>query len=363
MGAPKLPPGELGSITAKKQPGGKWRARARVGTLTGAKQVEATAATRKEAIARLTSRAGAVAAPQNGVLPLIERFITRESVTPQTRERYATVNRLHLEPLLTGVNVADLTPLAVENLLKTLPPGVAPTARTILIGGLDLAVRYGITPRNPAEAIPKPPVKHGEKRAITPAEFQQLRALIATWQKDTGEIPLADIVDFMAVTGVRPGEMLALTWDNVNLTNGTVDIVATQVFITGTGFIAQPHTKRAKRTRLILPPPVVDMLNRRYQSRPTGSPWVFHAPRAPQSMINQPNLNRAFRMAKNGQFPWVTWRTFRYTVAQIIAENAGVDTARRVLSHSTASTTRGSYLGDGVELAPDVTKWTNMLVK
>ena len=361
MGAPKLPPGTLGSISATRGRNGKWRARARLGTLAGAKQVEATAPTRRGAIEKLQARPH-LATAGGDVSPLVERFINRSGIAPQTRQRYETAYRLHLAPTLAGVTVGDLTPLAIETLLAGTPKGVAPTVRTLLHGGLDLAVRYGELDRNPVEAIPKPQTTSGKKRPITPSEFHSLRKRLTKWENTGGEIPLTDIALFMAVTGVRPGEMLALTWDNVNLTAGTVDIVATQVYVAGSGFIAQAHTKRAKRTRLILPPPVVDVLNRRYQSRPTGSPWVFHAPRAPKQMINQPNLNRAFRLAKGENFKWVTWRTFRYTVAQLVAKHAGLETASKALTHTATATTRGSYLGDGVELAPNVTQWVTPLV-
>lgn len=355
MGAPRLAPGELGRVSAKRLPNGRWRARARLGTLTGTKQIESNATTRKLAVERLTARA--VANAYNGgatVTTLAKQWINNGATTPQTKQRYATALVTHIEPALGTLTPEQITPVIVDQLLSTVPIGVAPTVRTVIQGALTLAIRRGMITTNPVTLIPKPTTPAKPKRAITPDELTHLKKRLTTWENNGGEIPLTDIVDFMAGTGVRPGEMLALTWDNVNLNQSTVDIVATQVFVTGAGFIAQPHTKRGKRTRLTLPRPVVDMLAQRAENRP-NSPWVFPAPRAPQSMVQQPNLNRAFRQAKGSEFKWVTWRTFRYTVAQLVAENVGTVQASKALTHSTPATTRGHYLGDAVELAPNVT--------
>lgn len=81
------------------------------------------------------------------------------------------------------------------------------------------------------------------------------------------------LVIFLAYSGLRIGEAAALTYDDVNLTAGTVTVRHTVTELSGQGLVlSQPKTRAARRT-VPLPQHVTDAL--RTHVKAFGGPWVF----------------------------------------------------------------------------------------
>src|SRR5262249_37510597 len=85
---------------------------------------------------------------------------------------------------------------------------------------------------------------------------------------------LVDFVDMLAACGCRIGELLALTWANVDLDAGTISIEGTVIREPGAGLFVQQHTKSMAGMRTIrLPDWAVAILRRR--SAAAMAEWVF----------------------------------------------------------------------------------------
>jgi len=82
----------------------------------------------------------------------------------------------------------------------------------VLSGALGLAARYGWLPYNPA-LLAKPPTGGGQRRAAASPE-QVREALEAAKQRDP---ELYMFLRIAATTGLRPGEVVALRWCDLNL--------------------------------------------------------------------------------------------------------------------------------------------------
>ena len=119
--------------------------------------------------------------------------------------------------------LAELEPEHVEGLLAKLARegkarGSVTRVRTVLGQALEVAMRRGKVSRNVAKLseMPKtaPPP---EKRALT---VEQAEALLEAAQGD----PVECFIIVGLTTGLRPGELLGLRWDDVDLDAATLEV-------------------------------------------------------------------------------------------------------------------------------------------
>jgi integrase len=90
--------------------------------------------------------------------------------------------------------------------------GASPTqanhALSILSAALGCAMRDGALPANPCSGVRKLPVMVARPRALTPAEIEKV---IGAMPKQRDRL----LVALMGYGGLRPGEAIALRWDDV----------------------------------------------------------------------------------------------------------------------------------------------------
>jgi len=134
---------------------------------------------------------------------------------PATLERYQCIVRDFLRPLhylpLSQVDRAQVKKLLAE-LLKIRSPGTVETVHAVISGIFSEAIDLGHTDRNPAFGLLKrvlPPKRSRAQSAPDPFNRQDLkRFLVAAWKKLPE--PLALVLETMAMTGMRLGEVLAM---------------------------------------------------------------------------------------------------------------------------------------------------------
>jgi integrase len=138
------------------------------------------------------------------------------------------------------------------------------------------------------------------------------------------ECDLPDLVLFLAATGLRIGEALAVQWADVDLDEGTVEVRGTVLRLRAGGLIIKPSPKSAAGRRILeLPSWAVIMLRRRQPgdvSEDGPGHRVFPAPvaggvRDPSNTLKM--MRQAFR---RGGFDGVTSHYFRKTVATLMDE-------------------------------------------
>ena len=100
----------------------------------------------------------------------------------------------------------------------------------VLHRALELAVRWNFLVRNPADNADKPAVPRRELPTLGPDELNRLLDAAATEAERT-DVPAQQqraakqwAVLWMVTihTGLREGELLALTWDDVDIERGTL---------------------------------------------------------------------------------------------------------------------------------------------
>ena len=177
-----------------------------------------------------------------------EDCVTR-SLRPKTLHSYRQVVRLYLVPLLGTTKVRDLRPEHVRHLLTSLierglSAATVRYTRVILHGALELAVRQEFVARNVADAVRAPKRKRPELHPPTPEQSGQLIDA-ATASGDR----LAPLWTVAIYAGCRPGELLALKWDDIDWERGKIHVRRNLTKVNGKApTLADPKSDRGRRT-------------------------------------------------------------------------------------------------------------------
>ncbi len=212
-------------------------------------------------------------------------------------------------------------------------------------------VRVGAFETNPARDIgriesKKARNKPAKPRAMTATEVFELLGKLDT--DDAARVAdLPDLVRLFLGTGERTGEALAADWADFDPDAKQLTMAGNVIRATGKGKILN----RGKTENAVRPIPLPDwcavMLDNRHAvlGRPASGP-IF--PSTTGTIREASNVrNRAWNPFKRrAGFEWITFRTFRKTVATLLDE-AGL-TARQiadVLGHAHPSMTQDVYMG------------------
>jgi len=144
-------------------------------------------------------------------------------LAPTTKEIYSYAVRRHLGSSLGHLPISRLSALAIQECLNTmLTRGLSPaTVHQVfrsLNAALNAAVRWGLLLRNPCAQVKPPRVG---QRIPTIWDEEQLRLFLANPKRSSRYYRLYLTI---VLTGMRPGETLALRWPSVRLVAGEVSV-------------------------------------------------------------------------------------------------------------------------------------------
>ena len=170
-----------------------------------------------------------------------------------TMEGYIQKIDKHIKPYLGNIVLENLKPLHLQNFysekLKSgklngeggLSERTVLALHRIIHSALEQAVKWQLIVRNVAEAVEPPKAKKYQANFL---DDKQTEELIKKAQNTDIYIPI-----MLAIyTGARRGEILGLSWDNVNLENGTIKIVDNLCATKNGLIIKQPKTNSGIRT-------------------------------------------------------------------------------------------------------------------
>jgi integrase len=244
---------------------GRYQARYQVDSVAHA--APRTFRTKREAYAFLAqTRAdlerGTWVDPDAGKEPLAEyawRWLDeRPNLRRRTQELYDGLLRLHLLPALGDTPLRDLRPGTIRTwhagLLKGAKPGASTAAKAyrLLRSILATAVEDDLLPKNPC-AIKGAGVERPKERPI--ATIEQVYALA-----DAIEPRYRALVLTATFTGLRLGELRALTRRHLDLLHATVHVVEQmQELSHGELIVGPPKSEAGKRT-VAIPPALIPEL-------------------------------------------------------------------------------------------------------
>ncbi|WP_211337688.1 tyrosine-type recombinase/integrase [Lentzea atacamensis] len=248
----------------------------------------------------------------------------------------------------------------IQGVLQDKGAGAAKSTRAVISGAMALAARHDAVDSNPtrdADTIDAP--DKTPARALTLEEVALVRGKVRYHKKSVAR-DLPDFFDMLLATGVRIGEVCAITWDALDLTNRTVRIEGVVVRVKGEGLIikAYPGSKLKHRT-LVLPRWAVAMLTGRKLTC-VDNPWnaVFTSPKG---LLRDPsNTNADLREVLDAEvwddsnetllyppMPWVTSHVLGRKTVLTLMDEAGLPArnAADQAGHAKVSMTQDNYFG------------------
>ncbi len=270
------------------------------------------------------------------------------SLKPKTIEGYYHMMELHVKPELGKIKLKDLTADRIQNHYrdKTKAGYSSKTVKhihTIIHDALKHAVRMGELFRNVSDhaILPKQETIK-PMRVLTKEEQQKFMDTCKAQPHDGG---LAFILDL--ATGLRLGELLAVTWDDIDIEAGVLkvsrnisrimnmDTKKTEI-MEGT-----PKTKAGKRS-IPIPTSVFEML-KAYKPEDERKGLLF--PSSAGTPIEPRNMQRKFyNMIEKAEIEKANIHALRHTYCTRLLES-GVqpNTAKELMGHSSIQVTLDIY--------------------
>jgi integrase len=367
VGRPPLPVGTWGEIYFKQFANSRWMARAQYrgadGVTRPTRRHGATKSAAKtallEALAEMSGQdVGGDITKSTRLRELAEVwFAEQERLAAQGSKQMTSVDqyrdhyRRHIEQAMGELRMREMTVSRIHKFLVKLAERSSSTAvmcRKVLSGMLGYAVIHRALAANPVRDVGR--IERKAKRSPRALEAAQILDWLAKLDADeyAREWDLPDLSRFLLGTGVRIGEALAVSWREVDLKVGAVNIEWHMVTIKRQGVVRVEHDKQHSTAELGLPSWCVEMLRDRKKKVGMAGLMnpVFPHP-ATGKYRDHREVGKAIRAVREeAGYPWLTSHQLgRKTVATVLDE--GGATAREVadqLRHARPSMTQDVYM-------------------
>jgi integrase len=337
----------------RQRPDGRWEARASLGYDSLGKRIRRSvygatkgAVQRKLAVLLTDSRART---PMRSVRAA-DFFISyldhvkMQNAVATWRLRQIMLTK-YVMPGLGPLKLASLTPQHVAGLLRNLHERnigkrTIQVVHATLRAALSYAVRLELADRNVAAAIPSPRADRKRPRILS---LDDARRLLRVAREQGRDYPLYLIA---LTTGMRQGEILALTWDKVNLEEGRVRIDQTLTEGHDRRLLATAPKTSSSRRSIDLPVVTTESLKelRRAAGGHAVAAWVF-TDRDGGPLRKSNLIRRSFKpLLVAAGLPDVTFHSLRHVANSILlAEGESAKVAAERLGHSSTRMTLDTY--------------------
>src|SRR3954471_8664905 len=261
------------------------------------------------------------------------------ALKPSTRGRYESLMRCHIEPRwgttsIRAVNVADVESWLAEMTAKGLAASSVRQAYRVLSLILEHAVRAGRLPRNPAGGASLPKAQPKDKRFLSHAEVQALADAAGDYRL---------VVEMLAFTGLRFGELAALRVGRVDLLRRRLEIAESVTEVNGATVFGTPKTHH--RRSVPIPRSLIDELAQVVAGRAPGE-LLFTSPEGGVLRVGNFRKRVFDRAALEAALPGLTPLELRHTAASLaVSAGANVKAVQRLLGHASAAMTLDVYSG------------------
>lgn len=202
---------------------------------------------------------------------------------------------------------------------------------------LQKAVDEELISKNPCSKVKLP---NAEKPEMQTLKKEELTAFLEETKK-------SDCYEFYYLeltTGLRLGEICALSWDDLDIENKTITVNKSVQRVNNEIVINTPKTKTSIRT-IKLCDECVNLLVALRQRQPSDSKYMFPSPLTGDMKDTSAVTRRLHRMQDRAGLPRIRFHDLRHSFATLSLEQ-GVDikTVSHMLGHTDAGFTMNTYM-------------------
>lgn len=312
----------------------------------------------KNMLGKVGSNSGSM--PLNKYILMWLDTFQKINVKQSTFVRDKNIFRCHIKETIGYLKINEITPLHIQKLLnykaESLSSSSVEKIYSLLNRVFTKAVKLGDLKINPCKAVTFPKrckdkYKQIELKIYTLEETQKMKeAIFDSYNEGRKLYRTSPSYILLLNTGMRVGELLALTWDNVDFDNNMLKVVATQETICSEHVYKRinttPKTKSSYRT-IPLNETAIEMLRElQRRNEVEGIKTEYVVSNVNGGSVSDNNYRRSFRrFCKRYNITYKGVHAFRHTYATRLFDNdIDVQLVSKVLGHNNTQITRDIYI-------------------
>ena len=275
----------------------------------------------------------------------------KTSSKQRTYERYSQTVSVHIIPHLGEYELDELQPIILQRFVselltngnkrtgKGLSPNFVKSVISVLQNSLKTAHVLGLIPEYTADRIKRPKIVEKQVECFSAAEQKKIEQCVLESKK-----PKLKGIILCLYTGLRIGELLALTWNDIDFAKSILSVTRTchdgnvngkHCLITDT-----PKTENSRRD-IPLPKPIIALLREMKKSSKSG--YVVED-KGCAAFVR--SYQRTFELLlKQLDIPHKGFHALRHTFATRALEcGMDVKTLSEILGHKNATITLNRYV-------------------
>ena len=280
----------------------------------------------------------------------------KHTIAHSTYKRYLALAKFHINSVLGEIELQKLSSSDITKMLGVMrqagqSPRSQQQARALLSVALRDAEYKGYILVNPVARVRNP---QGKRLEISPLTIEEVKRLLRTYSGTY----LGGRLHIALICGLRQGEALGLTWDEVDLEARTIRVHRQVQIINGIQVFTDLKTEKSSRLIALTEETTVALrghlrLIEQLKERAEGS-WIENNLVFPDGFGN-------FRSPKTDYAEWKKalklcgiapkrLHDARHTAATLMySQGVGIETISRALGHSTSAITSKLYVHNSVE--------------
>lgn len=265
-------------------------------------------------------------------------------VKDRTFEKYKNTVRLQISPQLGSCALEELTAPTLQKFTAELVTRYAPNTVTGIIAvvksSLLCAQSAGVISRQFSDCIKTPRAQERDIGCFTCAEQKRIERYVLASKK-----PKLFGIVLSLYTGLRVGELIALEWSDVDLSNGTISVIKScRDSWNKNGYVKLFDTPKTENSRRKIPIPVQLLPYLRDLKKHSANNFVVCGSGGKEISVR--SYQRTFELILNGlKIPHRGFHALRHTFAtRAIESGMDVKSLSKILGHKNSTVTLNRYV-------------------